>query len=114
MVINKISDSIFALLTVLVLDITIQPAYSITSRDVVIVSEKKYISPGYIEGLDTYDRPFSYYRKEEYILRFKDRNGYFNVNKELFNSTWLGRKFTTEKDVLYFCIPNIDGCDSFK
>jgi hypothetical protein len=109
----KLNYLILNVLTVFTIDSYINPAHSQTPKEVIQVSQKKYIKPEHIKGLDTYNKPVDYYRKEEYILRFKDRNGYYNVSKELYNETWLGRYFTTENNLLFFCIPDIDRCNSF-
>ena len=111
---NKFGKILFSLMVVLAVDVYTEPVYSTTDRDVVTVSDMKYISPEHIVGLDTYDKPVNYYREEEYILRFKGRNGYFTINKQLFIGSWIGRQFTVKDNSLYFCRPKVDGCDSFK
>lgn len=111
---NKLNNVLVSLITVFMLDAYAQPVYSNTGRKVVVVTEKKYISPEHIKGLDTYDHTVDYFRKEEYILKFQGVYGYFNVNKQLFKDSWLGREFTIEDNQLYYCRPAIDSCDSSK
>lgn len=78
-------------------------------REVVELSQKKHIKPEHIKGLDTYDNPIDYYVKEEFIFRFKDRNGFFTVSKKVFDSAKVGNKFVVENDELYYC-RRTDGC----
>lgn len=111
---NNFNKLVFSVVTLFTLDLGVQPVYSIRGRDIVTVSNKRHIKAEHVVGLDTYNNPVNYYRREEYILIFKEMNGYFNINKELFKDSWIGREFTVENNRLFFCRPKIDGCNSFK
>ena len=78
-------------------------------REVVKVSQKKHIKAEHIKGLDTYDNPINYHVKEQFILMFEDRNGFFVVSRKVFNNTKVGDMFVTEKNELYYCRRS-DGC----
>lgn len=92
-----------SLITVCCINSYVPSAYTKTTREVVTVSEKKHILPEHVKGLDTYNHPVDYFVPESYILRFKDRNGFFTVSEEVYNNTNLGDKFTTEDNQLYYC-----------
>lgn len=100
---------IYSLLFALSLNVYVLPVLSSNPREVIEVSEKKYIQAEHIKGFDTYDHPIDYKIEEQYILRFKNRNGFFIVPKSVFDSTEIGDVFTTENEELYYC-RLVDNC----
>jgi|NOAtaT_7_FD_contig_21_13017731_length_772_multi_5_in_0_out_0_2 hypothetical protein len=109
---KTIQKWIYSLLFALSLNVYAFPALSTNVREVrevIEVSQKKHIQAEHIKGFDTYDHPIDYHIEEQYILRFKDRNGFFVVPKRVYDKTEVGDMFTTEDDQLYYC-RYIDNC----
>ena len=105
----KAKKWIYSLLIALTLNVYTLPVLSNNIRKVIQVSEKKHIKAEHIKGVDTYDNPIDFKIPEQYILRFKDRNGFFTVPKSVYIKTKIGDMFTTENEKLYYC-RDIDNC----
>ena len=100
---------IYSLLFAVSLNVYALPVLSSNPREVIKVSEKKHIQAEHIKGFDTYDHPIDYKVEEQFILRFKNRNGFFTVPKYVYDTTEVGDMFTTEDEQLYYCTP-VDNC----